>query len=84
MILIKSFLTVVLYDCFKHTYIGLNEGDTINECYSRLKLMAQADLHIAFFTIFLVKQMLLKLFYWHMILLLSTTVIKHRIKYEVF
>ena len=49
----NSFLTVILYGCFKHTYIHLNKGDAIFACYGRLKLMTQADLHIAFFTIFL-------------------------------
>ena len=38
MILIKSFLTGVLYDCFKLIYAYLNEGDKVHECYSCLKM----------------------------------------------
>ena len=31
MILIKSFLTGILYDCFKLIYAYLNEGDKVRE-----------------------------------------------------
>ena len=34
MILIKSFLTGVLLDCFKIVYVYLNEGDKVCEFYS--------------------------------------------------
>ena len=39
MILIKSLLTRVLYDCFKLIYAYLNEGDKVRECYSCLKML---------------------------------------------
>ena len=42
MILNKSFLTGVLYDCFKLTDVFLTEWDETCECYSCLKLMIQA------------------------------------------
>ena len=50
MILIKSFFTGVLYDCFKLIYLYLNEGDKVRECYSCLKIWAQ--LHVDFSTFF--------------------------------
>ena len=49
MILIKSFLTWVLYDCFKLIYAYLNEADKVRECYNCLKIMMQANLHVRFF-----------------------------------
>ena len=51
MILIKSFLAGVLYDCFKLIYAYLNEGDKFRESYSRLKMMIQVHLHIGFLTL---------------------------------
>ena len=38
MILIKSFLTRILYDCSKLTYAYLNEGKKVRECYSCFKM----------------------------------------------
>ena len=55
MILIKSFLTKVLYDCIKRTHAYLNERDKVRECYSYLKMMIQAHLHDGFFTMFFIK-----------------------------
>ena len=62
-ILIKSFLTGVLYDCFKLIYAYLNEGDKVCECYSCLKMVIQAHLHVGFFTIFFIKRESHKRFY---------------------
>ena len=50
MILIKSFLTGVLDDCFKLMCAYLNDGDKIRQCYSCLKMMIQAHLHVGFFS----------------------------------
>ena len=66
MILIISFLTGVLYDCFKLIYAYLNEGDKVRECYSCLKLIVQAHLHVGFFTVFFIKRASLKRFYLYM------------------
>ena len=55
MILIKSFLTGVLYDCFKLIYASLNEEDKFRECYSCLKMRIQAHLHVGFIKIFFIK-----------------------------
>ena len=44
MILIKSFLTGNLYDCFKLIQTYLNEKDKVRECYSSLKLTIQAHI----------------------------------------
>ena len=60
MILIKPFLTSVLYDCFKLVYAYLTEGDKVRKCYSCLKMMMQAYLHVGFFTIFIIKRESLK------------------------
>ena len=46
----KSFLTRVLNDCFKLIYAYLNEGDKVRECYSCLKMMIQAHVHVAIFS----------------------------------
>ena len=79
MILIKSFLTEVLYDCFKLMYVYLNEGYRVRECYSCLKMMIQAHLHVAFFTIFFIKLASLKRFYLYMKLLKSSTIYKKKL-----
>ena len=60
MLLIKPFLTGVLYDCFKFIHAYLNEGDKVSECFSCLKMMIQAPLHVGFFTIFFIKRAPLK------------------------
>ena len=39
MVLVKSFLTEALYDCFKLIYVDLDKGDKICDYYSCLKLM---------------------------------------------
>ena len=59
MILIKSFLAGVLYDCFKLIYAYLM-GDKVRECYSCLKTMIQAQLHVDFSVIFFTKRASLK------------------------
>ena len=56
MILIKSLLPGVLYDCFKLIYLYLNEEDNVRECYSCLKMTIQAHLHVGFTTIFFIKR----------------------------
>ena len=66
MILIKSFLTGVLYDYFKLIYAYLNEGRKVHECYSCFKMIAQANLHaflVVFFSISIIKHVLIKRFY---------------------
>ena len=67
MILMRSFLTRVLYDCFKVIYAYLNHGDNVRECYSCLEM--QAYLHVGFFTMFFIKRASLKRFYLYMKLL---------------
>ena len=71
MILIKSFLTRVLYDCFKLICVCLNEGDKVRECYSYLKTVIQAQLHVGFSTIFIIKRASVILFIY------ETVAIKH-------
>ena len=68
-ILIKSFSTGVLYDCFKLIDAYLIEGDQVCECYSCLKMVIQANLHIGFFTVFFIKSASLKRFYLYLKLL---------------
>ena len=78
MILIKSFLTRVLYDCFKLIYDYLNEGDKVRECYSCLKIVIQAQLHVRFSTIFIIKRASLKRFYLYTKLLQSRAIFKQK------
>ena len=52
MILIKSFLAGVLYDCFKLIYVYLNKGDKICECYTCLKLSFAITYIFVFFSFF--------------------------------
>ena len=73
-ILIKSFLTRVLYDCFKLIYAYLNERDKVCECYSCLKMVIQAHLHVGFLIIFFIKRASLKRFYLYFKLLQSSTI----------
>ena len=56
----QSFLTGVLYDCFKLMYVYLNEGDEVRKCFSCLKMMIRAQSHDGFFTIFFIKRTSLK------------------------
>ena len=56
MILIKSFLTEVSIGRFKLIYTYLNERDKIRECYSYLKRMIKAHVHVVFFTILFIKR----------------------------
>ena len=78
MILIKFFLTGVLYDCFKLTYAYLSEGDKVSKCYRSLKMIVQAHLHLFFFAILLIKCALLKRFYLCMKLLQSSITFKEK------
>ena len=72
--LVKSFLTAILYDCFKLIYTYLNEEDKVCECYSCLEVVIQAHLHVGFFTIFFIKRAsLLKRSYLYLKLLQSST-----------
>ena len=66
--------TGVLYHCFKLMYAYLNEGDKVCECYSCLKMVIQAHLHVGFFTIYFIKRASLKRFYLYLKLLQSSTV----------
>ena len=79
MILIKSLLTEVLYDCFKLICAYLNDGDKVPECYSCLKIMTQAHLYFGFFTVFFIKRASFKRFYLYMKLLQLSTVFKQKI-----
>ena len=65
MILVKSFLTRVSYDCFKVMYAYLNEGDKVRECYRYLKMIVQAPICMMFFfhNIFIKRALLKKRFY---------------------
>ena len=72
MILIKSYLTGVFYVCFKLIYAYLNEGDKVRECYSCLKMMMQAHVHVVF-----------SRFYLYMKLLQSSTIFKQKSNHEV-
>ena len=49
MILRKSFLIGILCDCFKLSNVYLNERNKVRECYSSLKMVIQANLHVCFF-----------------------------------
>ena len=57
----------------------MNKGDKVCECYSCLKMIVQAHLHVGFFTILFIKRALLKRFYSYMKLLQSRTVYKQKI-----
>ena len=48
MILIKSFLTGVLYGCFKRIYTSLKEWDKVRECYSCWKMMTLLQFEVPF------------------------------------
>ena len=83
MILLKSFLTGILYDRFKLIYACLNEGDKFRKCYSCLKMIIQAHLHGGFFTIFFFKQPSLKQFYLYVKLLQSSTILRQKNIHEL-
>ena len=73
--LIKSFLTGVLYDRFKLIYAYLMEGDKVCVCYSCLKMVIQAHLHVLFPTIFFTKRASsLKQIYLYLKFLQSSTI----------
>ena len=83
MILIKSFVTGVLYDYFRLIYAYLNEGDKVRKCYSCLKMIVQAHLHAGFSTIFFIKRASLKRFYLYMKMLHSSRIFKQKNCHEV-
>ena len=56
MILIKCFLTVFRMIVSNLNTRNLNEGYKVRECYSCLKMVIQAHLHVDFFTIFFIKR----------------------------
>ena len=59
----QSFLTGVLYDCFKFTYEYLNEKDQGSQMLRMLwclKMMIQVHLHVSFSTISFIKGVPLK------------------------
>ena len=84
MILITSFSTGVLYDCFKLIYVYLNEGNKVHECYSGLKMMIRAHLHLVFFTIFIIKRASFKGFDLYLKLLQSSTFLTRKINMKCF
>ena len=51
---------------FQTLYAYLNERDKVRECYSCLKIVTQAQLHVDFSTIFIIKRASLKRFYLYM------------------
>ena len=58
----------------------MNKGDKVCECYSCLKMIVQAHLHVGFFTILFIKRALLKRFYNLLLKLLqSSTIFKQKI-----
>ena len=69
--------------CFKLIYACLNEGDKIRECYSCLKMMIQAPLHVGFFKIFFIRLASLKGFYLYKKQLQSSAVLKQKNNQEV-
>ena len=79
MMLIKYFLTGVLYDCFNLTYVYLNDKDKARECYNSLKKMIKAHLYVGFFTVFFIKRVSLKRFYLYMELMQSNATFKQKI-----
>ena len=84
MILIKSFLTGVLYDWFKLIYRYLNEGNKVRECFNCLKMMIQVHLHVGFITYLSLNMYHLnKSIYIYMKLLQSSKIFKQKNNHEV-
>ena len=81
--LIKSFLTGILNYCLEPVYAYINEGDKVCECYSGLKMIIQAYLHVGFFKISFIKCASLKRFYLYLKLLQSSTIFKQKNTHEV-
>ena len=82
MILIKSFLTRVLFDCFKLLCAHINEWVKVRKCYSCLKMIMQTHLLI-FFTIYSIKRAPRKRFYLYIKRLQSSTIFQQRKNHEV-
>ena len=82
-IIIKSFLTGVLDDCFKLIYAYINEEDNVCECYGCLKMMIQAHLHVGFFATYFIKRASLKRFSLYMKQLQSSAISKQKNNQEV-
>ena len=83
MILIKSFLTRVLFDFFKLLCAHINEWAKVRKCYSCLKMIIQAHLLI-FFTINSIKRASRKRFYLYIKRLQSSTIFQQRNNHEVW
>ena len=49
-IVIKSFLTGVLYDCFRNICAYLNKSDKICKCYNCLKMVIQVPIYMLVFS----------------------------------
>ena len=76
---------------FKLIYAYTNKGDKVCECYSCLKMMIQAHLHVGFFKIFLIKRASFKQFYLYtkqfylfMKLLQSSTPFKQKYNQKIY
>ena len=67
------------------TYIRVFKwSDKVCECYSCLKMMIQAHLHVGFFTILFIKRASLEWFYYiYMKLLPTSTIFKQNSNHEV-
>ena len=63
MVLIEFFLTEALFDRSKLASGYSNEEDKVCECYSCLKMMIQAYLHVGFLKLVFMKHVSLKRFY---------------------
>ena len=64
-------------------YMYLNERDKLCECYSCLKIVMQAHLHVGLFAIFFIKRASLKRFYLSLKLLQSRAIFKQKGNHEV-
>ena len=65
-----------------HTFY-LKIGDKARECYSFLKMIVQAHLHVGFFTTLLIKHVSHKRFYLYMKFLQLSTIFKQKCNHEV-
>ena len=78
-ILLKSILTGVLYDCLKLISVYLHEGDKIRKCQSCSDLMKHAHLHVGSFTLYFIKHVTVNRFYWYLKLIQSSNRNSHEI-----
>ena len=79
---------MVLYDCFKLLYAYLKERDKVPECYSCLKMIVQAHLHVVFFPIFCIKRASLKrddsIYIWNYCKTWSRNVLRLKFLHKMF